>query len=62
MLNDALRWRKLLVNLLVILNNFVLEMAAIFVARRRHHKDQSRREIIFFTRIHLFGMPEKHII
>ncbi len=47
-----------------ILNYFVLEMAAIVVARR-HHREQrvlGKRERIFSTRINLFGMSEEHII
>ncbi len=46
------------------LNYFVLEMAAIIVARRRHRRElraRGRRERIFSTRIHLFWMPEEHI-
>ncbi len=40
-------------------------MAAIIVARRRHRREQrarGRRERIFSTHIHLFGIPEEHII
>ncbi len=46
-------------------NYFEREVAAIIVARRRHHWEQrarGRRGRIFSTCIHLFGMPEEHII
>ncbi len=44
-----------------VLNYFALEMAAIFVARRRHRREQrvcGRRERIFSTRINLLWMQE----
>ncbi len=49
-----------------VINYFALEMAAIVVDRRKHAPQRTevhgRREMIFSTRINLFGMPEEHII